>query len=374
MALGRKRGYYSQFEELSPEEVSAQLRAAAEERKAKALERVEPLDLRSLTWPELPPSRVVNAITYAARRGLHRELDPTSGELRSELAHAHGLPDGRVAVGQGASGLLAAAAQALLEPGDELLMPWPSWHLLPAIARRARAEPVAVPGFGIDTVLGHVTGATRLVVLCNPNDPTGELLGTDDLRALLERLPERVVVVVDEALRDFAVGEELDATVGLLEDHPRLLLVRTFSKAWGLAGLRCGYALGGPGAEPLLELLRPWLGLDELARAGALEAVRTVGPVVERRVTQIARRREWLLGEARELGLHAPHSHANLLWLRADGLEGAELARRLGNHAVLVAPGGPLGDPSHVRVTVPHDDALGERLLQALRRALSPTA
>jgi histidinol-phosphate aminotransferase len=365
----RRRGYYSQFEELTPQEVSAQLRAEADARRAKALERVEPLDLRSLTWPELPPSRVVNAITYAARRGLHRELDPDAGELRSELAHRHGLPDGRVAVGPGASGLLGAAAHALLEPGDELLLPWPSWHLLPAIARRARAEPVAVPGFGVETVLGHVTGATRLVVLCNPNDPTGELLRAEDLRALLEHLPERVVVVVDEALRDFALEEELDATVALLEDHPRLLLIRTFSKAWGLAGLRCGYALGGPGAEPLLELLRPWLGLDELARAGALEALRSVGPVVERRTTAVARRRAWLLGEARALGLHAPDTHANLLWLRADGVDGAELARRLGDNAVLVAAGGPLGDPTHVRATVPHDDALGERLLQALRRA-----
>lgn len=364
----RRRGYYQQFEGMAPEEVSAELRAQADERRAKALERVEPLDLRSLTWPELPPSRVVNAITYAARRGLHRELDPSAGELRSELAHRHGLPDDRVVIGQGASGLLSAAAQALLEPGDELLLPWPSWHLLPAIARRARAEPVAVPGMSVETILGHVTGATRLVVLCNPNDPTGELLDTDALRTLLGGLPERVVVLVDEALRDFVTDEPVDAAVGLLEDHPRLLLVRTFSKAWGLAGLRCGYALGGPGAEPLLELLRPWLGLDELAQAGVTEALRSVGPVVQRRVATIAERRTTLLDALRERGLHAPDAHANLLWLRADGVDGAELTRRLGASGVLVAAGGPLGDPTHVRLSVPPDEAATARLLSALDR------
>jgi histidinol-phosphate aminotransferase len=366
----RLRGYYSQFEELSPEEVNARLREAADERRAKALERVEPLDLRSLTWPHLPPSRVVNAITWAARRGLHRELDPSGAELRSELSHRHGLPADRIAVGQGASGLLGALAQALLEPGDELLMPWPSWHLLPAIARRSRAEPVAVPGFTPEAVLGHVTGATRLVVLCNPNDPTGELLGVDALRTLLEHLPERVVVVVDEALREYAIDEPLDAAVGLLDAFPRLLLVRTFSKAWGLAGLRCGYALGGPGAEPLLELVRPWLGLDELAGAGVLEALRSVGPVVQRRVAAVAEARARLHEALTGMGLHAPVPHANLLWVRADGLDGAELARRLGRASVRVAPGGPLGDPSHVRIAVPPDPPHEERLLSALETAL----
>ena len=151
------------------------------------------------------------------------------------------------------------------------------------VARHARGVAVPVAGFSVDGILEAVNDRTRLVALCNPNDPTGELLGVDELARLLEALPERTVVLLDEALRDFADAEPLDATLALLERFPRLLIFRTFSKAWGLAGLRCGYALGGPGAEPLLEQLAPELGVNELAQAGALEAVRTVGSVIERR-------------------------------------------------------------------------------------------
>src|SRR4029453_10987832 len=109
---------------------------------------------------------------------------------------------------------------------------------------------------------------TRLVALCNPNDPTGELVGVDELRSLLEALPERVVVLLDEALRDFVDAEERDTALALVEEFPRLLVFRTFSKAWGLAGLRVGYAVGGPGAEPVLHPLDPGPGPHGGARGG----------------------------------------------------------------------------------------------------------
>jgi histidinol-phosphate aminotransferase len=109
-------------------------------------------------------------------------------------------------------------------------------------------------------VLRAVNDRTRLVALCNSNDPTGELVAADELAALLDALRERVVVLLDEATRDFVDSEPRDAALALLADHPRLLEFRTFSEAWGLAGLRCGYAVGGPGAEPLLAQLEPELG------------------------------------------------------------------------------------------------------------------
>ena len=131
-----------------------------------------------------------------------------------------------------------------------------------------------------------------------PQRPDGRALGADALRALLEALPERVVVLLDEALRDFVDAEQRDATLALLEDHPRLLVFRTFSKAWGLAGLRCGYAIGGPGAEPLLEQLAPELGLNELAQAGALEALRTGEALVAGRAAAVAAERRAADGRA----------------------------------------------------------------------------
>jgi histidinol-phosphate aminotransferase len=362
--------YYEQFEGLSEEEVNAQLREDAAQRRRHALARVEPLDLSRTTWPEYPHPAIVNAITFAARRGLHRYLDRGGSDLRSELAHRHGVPEQRIVIGDGSAQLLSSAASALLGPGDEVVTPWPSYRLYPQMARRAHADAVLVPslpGLATTRALAAVNDRTRLVVLCNPNDPTGELVGVAELRRLLEELPERVVVLLDEALRDFADVEPHDATLALLEDFPRVLAFRTFSKAWGLAGLRCGYVVGGPGAEELLGELAPGLGVNELAQAGALEALRTTAGIVEQRRVRIAGHRAHLEAVLRERCVDVPPSQANVLWLAAPGPRGgAALSDSLQRAGVLVAPGGPLGSIDRVRVTVPHRPEDVERLIGAL--------
>jgi histidinol-phosphate aminotransferase len=359
-------GYYKQFEGLTEEEVNTSLRDEAAQRRAKELSRQEPLDLSRTTWPEYPHPSIVNAITFAARRGLHRYLDRSGGELRSELAHLHDVAEARIVVGDGAAQLISAAATALLAPDDELITPWPSYPLYPVVARRARGHAVPVGGFGAQPILAAVNERTRLVALCNPNDPTGELLSVDDLRRLLTALPERVVVLLDEALRDFADAEALDATLALLDEFPRLLIFRTFSKAWGLAGLRCGYALGGPGAEPLLEQLAPELGVNELAQAGALEAVRSGQERVRRRRAAITEARATLTGALRERGIELIASQANVLWVAAPGPHGgADLAAALDRAGIVVQPGGGVGAPDRVRITVPHRPEHVERLLRA---------
>src|SRR3954464_297751 len=312
--------YYKQFEGMPEEEVNERLREQAQERRAKELSRVQPRDISRTTWPEHPPPHIVNAITYAARRGLPRYLDRHAGELQSELAHRHGVDEGRLAVGDGAAQLLSAAAQALLEPGDELITPWPSYPLYPLMARRARGAAVPVTGFGTEPILRAINERTRVVALCNPNDPTGELLPTRELDALLGELPERVVVLLDEALGDYA-DRPRDESLGLLGRHPRLLIFRTFSKAWGLAGLRCGYAIGAPDAGPLLERLEPELGLNELAQAGVLEALRATEGTVARRVAAVREERARLVPGLRELGFEVADSQANVVWLGRDGLD-----------------------------------------------------
>jgi histidinol-phosphate aminotransferase len=353
------------------EEVNARLREQAAERKRKALSIVEPIDLSVTTWPEYPHPTVVNAITYTARRGLHRYLDRSAAELRSELAHRHGLPEERVVVGDGAAQLLSSAAYALMDqPLDELVTPWPSYGLYPVMAHRARAHAVPVPGYGVDAVLSAVNEHTRVVALCTPNDPTGEIVAAGELRRMLEALPERVVVLLDEALADFADAQPLDAALELLDDFPRLICFRSFSKAWGLAGLRVGYALGGPDSEALLEQLAPELGVNELAQAGALEALRSTEHLVAHRVERVRGERSRLVTElrARERVAVTP-SQANFVWIEAEGMDGAELVRRLDRAGVRVAGGGSLGDPKRIRVSI-HDGAATDRFLRALDGAL----
>lgn len=357
--------YYKQFQGLSDSEVNRGLRERAAERRALELDRVPPLDLSHTTWHELPHPDIVNAITFAARRALHTYADPVANPLRAEIALRHDVPVSRVVVGNGVAQLLQDAARELLEPGDELVTPWPSYPLYPLMARRARGTAVPVPGTGAEALLQAANERTRVVCVCRPNDPTGALLDGAGLRALLDGLPERAVVLSDEALIDFADAGERDAALALLAEHPRLVVFRTFSKAWGLAGLRCGYAVGGPGAEPLLERLAPDGGVDELAQAGALEALRSAGGRVAARADGVAIERARLADELARRGLTPAASQANVLWLPAPGADAAALAQRLGNAGVTVATGTALGEPGHLRVTV-RDRPASERLLRAL--------
>jgi histidinol-phosphate aminotransferase len=360
--------YYKQFEGMSDEEVSARLREQSDERRRKALAKVLPLDLSQTTWHELPHPDVVAAVTYAARRGINRAGDPLALELRREIGRRHGLEPDRVAVGNGAAQLLRVAARTLMGQGDELVTPWPSYPLYPLMARAAGGRAVPVPAMEVDEVFAGVSERTRVIALCNPNDPNGAYMPADELRRLLERLPEHVTVLLDEALGDFVDAEPAGSSLALLDDFPRLLVFRTFSKAYGLAGMRCGYVMGGPGSEPLLEQIAPALGVSDLVQAGALEALRKCGPQVARRRETVLIERHRLLQSLGSMPVDATPSQANVLWLRAPGLPDGELAVRLRRSAVLVHPGSEFGEPDHVRATIQSPQA-SDRLLEALRAA-----
>jgi histidinol-phosphate aminotransferase len=361
--------HYRQYQALSESEVTEELKRVSAERKAKALEKVEPVDLSRTTWPGLPHPYVVNSITYAARRGLNRYADPRATELRAEIAHRHEVEATRVVVGNGIAQLMSSAATVLLEPLDEVVTAWPSYPLYPQLARRARGHAVPVPGFGAERLLAAVNDRTRIVVVCNPNDPTGELMSLEELDHLLGSLPERVVTFLDEALVDYADPERMpdDGSLRLLERHERLLVFRTLSKAWGLAGLRCGYAIGPEDSQALLEQLEPDLGVDELAQAGALEALRSTMPRVAKGIATVRGQRERVVEALRGGPIEVQPSQANVLWMRARGMDGAELARRLELHGVIVAPGGALNQPDYIRASV-HLPQHAERLMHALEQ------
>src|SRR5437868_3653316 len=233
---------------MSEEEVNVGLREEAAERRRKALTRVETLDLSQTTWHELPHPRIVNAITFVARRGLHSYPHVHGTDLRNELAERHGIEPERLIIGNGAAELLSSATRALIAPGQLLLTAWPSYPLFPLMARRAHGRAVPVTG-GVDALLEAAQEPdVRVIALASPNDPTGELLPAAELLRLLERLPEEIAVLLDESLVEFADAQPTGASLAVLEAHPRLLVFRSFSKAWGLAGLRIGYAIGAPGA------------------------------------------------------------------------------------------------------------------------------
>ncbi len=361
--------YYKQFEGLTEEEVNSELREQAAERKRKALTRVQTLDLSQTTWPDLPHPDVVNAITFVARRGLQRYSNMRGSQLRARLAQRHSVDQARLIVGNGAAELLSAATRALIEPGKELITSWPSYPLFPIMARRAHGRAVPVSG-GVDALLEAVGESTRVVALASPNDPTGELLPTSELERLLSALPERVGVLLDESLVEFSDAQPIDSSLALLENHPRLLVFRSFSKAWGLAGLRCGYALGGPGSEELLAELEPDLGVSEISQAGALESLRSCSELLAKRVLRVSRERTALTTALHQRHFEVSDSQANFLWVAHPTMDGGELAARLAPSGILVAAGNALGEPRHVRIAI-RDEASSTRLLNAIDRALA---
>ncbi|HME04878.1 MAG TPA: histidinol-phosphate transaminase [Solirubrobacteraceae bacterium] len=360
--------YYRQFEGMTEEEVNVGLREQDAERRRKALTRVETLDLSLTTWPQLPHPRIVNTITFVARSGLQSYPHLYGSELRNELAERHQVDPARLILGNGSAELLNSAARALIAPGQRLLTSWPSYPLYPIMARRARGRAVPVSG-GVDALIAAAReDDTRVVALASPNDPTGELLPAAELRRLLEGLPDGVAVLLDESLVEFADAQPDHGSIELLEDHRHLLVFRSFSKAWGLAGLRVGYAIGGPGSEDLLAELEPDLGVSEISQAGALEALRSCSELVAGRVRDICRERERLTAALRERRFDVSDSQANFLWAAHPLLEGDELAARLARAGVLIAGGAALGEPRHARISL-RNAAATDRLLAAIEKA-----
>ena len=358
------RDYYRQYDDFDENELNRERRERRRREKALALERLPDLDLSGTEWPDLPNSEIANAAIARARGLVNRYPDRHAGAVRRLLAQRHGVDPERIVLGNGAAELLQSAALYLLGRGDELVMPWPAYPLYPLLASHAGARPLACDR---GAVLDSVGERTRAVVICNPNDPTGHYVPAEELGALLAALPEHVYLLLDEALVHFQDAEPVDACLRLVDAFPRLLVVRTFSKAWGLSGLRAGFAVGSDPA--LLAAVAPNLGVNALTQAAVEHALRTGEEEIERRRAAVSRERALLIADLRALGLDVTDSQANFVWMAAPGRSGDELAQALRRQGVLVAPGGPLGADDHVRAAV-----LGEpariRLTRAVELAL----
>jgi histidinol-phosphate/aromatic aminotransferase/cobyric acid decarboxylase-like protein len=363
---------YRQYQALPPEEVSRELRERRDEERARELVFVPELDLARTAWHEPPHPEAVNAATFALRRRMNAYPDPGAREVRELAAARHGLRPGQVAVGHGAAELLQDACAQLVASdsgderaargrGHELLVAWPGWHPLPELARRAGGRPVPV-GAGIGRLAERVGADTRAVALSSPNDPTGAPVARADVRALCERVGERVWVLLDEALADFL--EPGEDAAGLVAELPNLLVFRTFAKAHAMAGFRIGYALA-PTAE-LADRLTPSFSVNAPAQAAAAWALELGDPVLARRRAAAARERERLARALRGSSLSFAPSAAPFVWLSSDRHDAAAIASHLQVRRILVAPGHRWGDERHVRITL-RDAAATDRLIAALR-------
>ncbi|HEX8646448.1 MAG TPA: histidinol-phosphate transaminase [Thermoleophilaceae bacterium] len=368
--------YYRRFDDVDHEEVNKELRERRRREKMLALQEVPTLDLSSTEWPDFPHSEIMNAAIYAARGRVNSYPDRHGTDIRRQLAERHGLEPEQFVLGNGAAELLQAATLVLVHRGEELVTPWPSYPLYPLMAQRAGGRPVAVDLRGgradLEAVRAAVTEKTRAVVICNPNDPTGTYVTSEEIGTLASSLPEHVHLLVDEAYVEFQDVEPRDSVLRLVDAFPRMLVFRTFSKIWGLSGLRAGYVVGSRVSGELLGSIAPALGVNVLTQAGIGYALSMDDSAIEKRRDMVIEQRRRMMDELHDLPVDAPESQANFVWLNATGLNGAQLAARLEEKRVLVSPGAPLGADDHVRASIWYSGATG-RLLSALAEAVEVT-
>jgi histidinol-phosphate aminotransferase len=313
--------------------------------------------LASNETPFPPMPAVLRAIEQASAR-LNRYPDPSGTRLRRALSDRYGVPAERIALGNGSCDVLLAAGEALLEPGAELVYAWPSFSIYPHLAAASGARAITVPldaddRHDLDAMAAEITAATRLVVVCNPNNPTSTAVSTAEIAAFLERVPRHVAVILDEAYCEFSLLDDPDATLDLLPRFPNLVLLRTFSKVYGLCGLRIGFGLcGSTQFKQAVDQVRQPFFANTLAQAAATEALKHSDEVAERVERNVASRLQ-IDGGLRDLGIEPAESQANFAWF--DLPEGPEVeddvVKGLAERGVLVRAGSALGKPGALRVT-----------------------
>ena len=325
-------------------------------------------------YPPLP--QVVEAVQQALA-GTNRYPDPSNSRLRQALSDRFDVPKDRIAIGNGSSDLLLAAGEALLDPGAELVHAWPSFSVYPHLsaASGARAVEVALDDehrHDLAAMAKEITVATRLVIVCNPNNPTSTALPLDEIAEFVAGVPRHAVVILDEAYAEFNLLDDPDESIELLDKHPNLVILRTFSKAYGLCGLRVGYALcGSPDFANAVNAVRQPFFCNIAAQAAAIEALKHQDEVARRAERNLAERTS-LIDGLRELGIEAADSQANFVWFDLpEEVEERSIVTGLAERGVLVRAGTPLGREGALRVTVglPREN---ERFLRDLRELLAP--
>ncbi len=330
--------------------------------------------LASNESPYGPLPEVVEAATRAVA-GVNRYPDPTNSVLRRALSDRYGVPEARIAVGNGSCDILLAAGEALLESGAEMVYAWPSFSVYPHLAAASGARAIQVPvdsehRHDLDAMRAEITAATRLVIVCNPNNPTSTALPLPAIETFLRSVPRHVCVILDEAYCEFSLLEDPDSSIALLKRHSNLVLLRTFSKIHGLAALRVGFALcGSEEFRIAVDQVRQPFFCNAAAQAAATEALKHEDEVTRRVELNLAERTA-LEDSLRDLGLEPAESHANFLWFDLpEGVDDPGVTSALAARGVLVRSGRALGREGALRVTVGRE-AENERFVSELRSLL----
>jgi histidinol-phosphate aminotransferase len=321
-----------------------------------------------------PPHPAVLEVIAREAASANRYPDQHARRLRRRVAERYDFDPGGISVGNGSCEILLAAAIALCEPDAEIVYAWPAFSIYPHLAALSGAREIRVPltdayAHDLEAMLTEVTAATQLLVICNPNNPTGNHIPASEIGAFVERVPDHVTVVLDEAYVEFQVNDDVDETVDLVRRFQNLVLLRTFSKVYGLAGLRVGYGLSSAKFRGAVHAVRQPFPVNLLAQSAAAEAILHQDEVTKR-VEQTIVERLWVEEELAELGLRTSGTQANFSWVALGDRDEAAVVEALGRAGVVVRAGDGLGGPGHIRVTY-GTRSENERFIAALRAAIS---
>jgi len=330
-----------------------------------ATEGLTPYKLSSNENPHDPLPGVLEAITTAAA-AMNRYPDPASSALVEALAQKYAVPREHLALGTGSVGLLQQVVQISAGPGDEVLFAWRSFEAYPIMTIISGATPVQVPlradeSHDLDAMADAITERTRLIFVCTPNNPTGAVVRQDELDRFLDRVPDDVLVIIDEAYVEFVRDPDAVRGIDTYRARPNVAVLRTFSKAYGLAGLRVGFAIAhAPVARGLRQTQVPF-GVSTVAQAAALASLDAEDALLER-VEHIVGERTRVEAALADQGWRLPPSQANFVWLRLGGrirdlvaaCEAVNLAvRPYGDEGVRVTIGEPEANDRFLSVVAP---------------------
>jgi len=315
--------------------------------------------------PFEPLPGIVDVVAATAQE-INRYPDASALALRERLAERYGVTADEVIVGAGSVSLIAQFIAAAAGPGDEVVYSWRSFEAYPGLVTVAGATSVRVPnrddhGHDLDTMAAAITDRTRVVIVCSPNNPTGVIVTAAEFEALMSRVPADVLVLLDEAYIEFVRDEASVDGRTLIGKHHNLVILRTFSKAYGLAGLRVGYAIG---PVPILDAARATaipLGVTAASSAAALASLEPAAEAeLLARVETIAGRRVALRNALVEQGWPVPEAHGNFVWL-PTGEATAEVAERLFDAGLVTRAFAPEG----IRISVGEPESV-DTLLRIL--------
>lgn len=303
--------------------------------------------------PYGPSPRAVEAMREAAAR-VHLYPDSYGTELMQSIAAGFQVEVNQVLLSNGADEMINLVAQTFLKPGDQAVIPSPTFGAYAAATRMVGAEPVVVEltdlTVDLNKVMGAVTGKTKIIFVCNPNNPTGTMVSLAELEDFIRSLPGKVLVVLDEAYNEYTDEPVKTSGVGLISRYPNVAVIRTFSKVYALAAVRVGYLLASPEMVALMHKVRPPFNVNAIGQTGALAALRDREYLAGvRRKNRIER--DFLTEQLASLGVRTAPSYTN--FIMADvGRDSLPVYENLARRGVIVRPGFQFGLSSHLRISI----------------------